>query len=208
MDAESKRASDAARQRYREGAGRVPEQGLDLVELFPQTADIEVEIGFGRGGFLLGRAAAAPEAGLVGIELKTKWAYLVAERAARLGLARARAFAGDIRQVLPALGPDRCVARVFVSFPDPWWKKRHAKRRVLDDALLREVARLLRPGGELFVQTDVLARFEEYETALRASDAFDVRVVAENPYGARSNREDRAIADGNPVYRLIATRRG
>ena len=98
-----------------------------------------------------------------------------------------------------------------MNFPDPWWKKRHAKRRVLSDELLAELARLLRPGGELFVQTDVEDRAAEYVAALRAQGAFHLAgeggFVSENPYRARSNREKRALADGLPIYRVLAHRR-
>lgn len=200
-------ASRDARQRYLDGAPRVPEAGLDLTEVFPEGGEIEMEIGFGRGGFLIERAGAAPNAWLLGIERKLKWAFLVAERCQRLGLGRVRALGGDAQRALPRIRPDARVARVFLHFPDPWWKKRHVKRRILTSDLLDEVARLLRAGGELFVQTDVPERFAEYETLLRGHAGFEVRVVSENPYGARSNREARAIADGLPVYRLVATKR-
>lgn len=196
-----------ARQRYLDGASRVPDAGLDLSEVFPEGGEIEMEIGFGRGGFLIERARAAPHASLLGIERKLKWAFLVAERCQRLGLGRVRALGGDAQHALPRIRPDSRVARVFLHFPDPWWKKRHVKRRILTSDLLDQVARLLRAGGELFVQTDVPERFAEYEALVRGHAAFDVRVVNENPYGARSNREARAIADGLPVYRLVATKR-
>lgn len=200
-------ASRDARRRYLEGAPKMPDGGLDLSEVFPEGSEIEIEIGFGRGGFLIERAAAAPHASLLGIERKLKWAFLVAERCQRLGLAQVRALGGDAQHALPRIRPDARVARVFLHFPDPWWKKRHVKRRILGSDLLDQVQRLLRPGGELFVQTDVPERFAEYEALLRAYAAFDVRVVDDNPYGARSNREARAIADGLPVYRLVAVKR-
>jgi tRNA (guanine-N7-)-methyltransferase len=200
-------ASTAARRRYLEGASKVPDVGLDLTEVFPEGAEIEMEIGFGRGAFLIGRAQAAPEACLLGIERKLKWAFLVAERCRSLGLGRVRAMAGDAQHALPRMRPDGALARVYLHFPDPWWKKRHAKRRMMTPEFLVHVARLLRSGGELFVQTDVPDRFAAIALALREHGGFDVRTLAENPYGSRSNREARAIADGVPVHRLVAVRR-
>ena len=104
--------------------------------------------------------------------------------------------------------------RVFVHFPDPWWKKRHQKRLVVQDGFLDEIARLLEPGGELFVQTDVEERAAGYEELVAldarfvpAGDAPGSPRLAENPYGARSPRERRAIADGLPVHRLRWKRR-
>jgi tRNA (guanine-N7-)-methyltransferase len=195
--------------RYQTLAPRPPEGPIDLPELWPECdGEIELEIGFGRGMFLLERARSAPQARLLGIEIKTKWAYLVSQRAA--GLPRVRVFAADAREFVPRLRPEHSVTRVFMHFPDPWWKKRHAKRRLGGQETLDPIARLLVPGGELFIQTDVEDRAEDFVRALRAHDAFE---LPEEPYsgdqafGARSNREKRAIADGLPVFRISALRK-
>jgi tRNA (guanine-N7-)-methyltransferase len=196
-------------QRYRALAPRAPENGLVLTEFFASSAEIEMEIGFGRGMFLLQRAARVPASGLLGIEIKDKLAVRVAERVARRGLERVRVLAGDARAIVAKLGPDASLARVFMHFPDPWWKKRHAKRRLLDSALLDQLARLLRPGGELFVQTDVEERAEVFLSEVKQHRAFRLEgdgYIAENPFGAVSNREARAIQDGLPIYRLLARR--
>ena len=197
--------------RYGEMAPRLPEGELDLRTLVPGDGELELDIGFGRGTSIFERAASAPRSRILGLELKAKWVYKVDERLKRAGIAGARVFAADARDVLARSGPPACVARVFVHFPDPWWKKRHAKRRVLGDALLDDLARLLAPGGELFVQTDVEDRAELYRDAIRAHEAFALEgrdgYVEANPFGARSNREIRAAADGLPVYRVLARRR-
>ena len=95
---------------------------------------------------------------------------------------------------------------MFVHFPDPWWKKRHAKRRVVSDLFVDTLGRLIRPGGELLVQTDVAARAEGYEALLAAHPRFAPRRIEANPFGAESNREIRAREDGLPVYRILAER--
>jgi tRNA (guanine-N7-)-methyltransferase len=198
--------------RYQDMAPTFPEGEIDVRALVPGDGPIELEIGFGRGAFLLGRAVAAPGSRVIGVEIKSKWAYLVEQRRIGLSLGNARAFGADIREVLPLFRPDASLTRVFVHFPDPWWKKRHAKRRVLEDTLLDELARLLAPGaGELFVQTDVEDRASELVALLRGHSAYRLcgdasGLVAENPFGARSNREARAAADGLPVYRVLARR--
>ena len=171
---------------------------------------IEIEIGPGRGWFLVERAAAETGAGLVGLEVRRKWASIVDARLAKRGLGgRARVFAEDARAALPRLGPDGAVRRFFVHFPDPWWKKRHRKRLVVQGGFLEEVVRLLEPGGEFFVQTDVEDRAAQYEDLVGlaarlepAGDAPGSPRLADNPYVARSPRERRAIADGLPVHRL------
>jgi tRNA (guanine-N7-)-methyltransferase len=196
--------------RYRELTPRAPEGPFDLFELSAVNGEIEMEIGFGRGLFLLQRAEAAPSSHLLGIEIKQKLVYRVEQRRQRLGLERVRVMAGDVRTVLPRAQPDGAIARVFVNFPDPWWKKRHAKRRVLAEPVLAQIARLLRPGGELFVQTDVEERAADCAAQLAEHPAFELPdgpFVADNPYGARSNREQRAIEDGVPIYRILARRR-
>jgi len=197
--------------RYIELAPRAPEGPIDLALLWPGRAgEIELEIGFGRGMFLLERAQAAPSARLLGIEIKRKWAYLVSQRAARLELAGVRVFGADARELLPRIGPEHSLARAFLHFPDPWWKKRHGKRRLRGQHLLDPLARLLAPAGELFIQTDVEERAQEFVSELRAHPAFelpDEPFLVDHGYGARSNRERRAIADGLPVYRILARRR-
>lgn len=176
---------------------------------------IEVELGPGRGGFLIERAAAEPKAGLVGLEIRRKWAAIVDGRLNKLGCGdRARVFAEDARFALPRVAPDATVRRFFSHFPDPWWKKRHQKRLMLSLAVIDQVARLLEPGGELFVQTDVEERVAQYEAAILADVRFapagDTQGSArltENPYAARSPRERRAMADGLPIFRIRFVRR-
>jgi tRNA (guanine-N7-)-methyltransferase len=197
--------------RYIALAPKAPEGPIALDALWPAAGgDIEIEVGFGRGMFLLERAAAAPSARLLGIEIKRKWAYLVEQRVQKLGLAHVRVWGGDAREILPRLVPHGAVTRVFMHFPDPWWKKRHAKRQLRGPEMLDLFAQLLKPGGQLFVQTDVEERAAVFLEDLRAHGAWLVPAdgyVTENPFGARSNREKRAIEDGLPVYRLLVQRR-
>jgi tRNA (guanine-N7-)-methyltransferase len=197
--------------RYVDLAPAPPDGPIDLTQLWPHELERELEIGFGRGMFLLERAQAAPGSGILGVEVKRKWAYLVDQRAQRLGLGNVRVFGADARDVLARLQPDGGLARLFMHFPDPWWKKRHAKRRLRGPSMFDPAARLLRSGGELFIQTDVEERAETFLDDLRAHAAFEVPAhgyVAENPYAARSNREKRAIADGLPIFRILVRRRG
>jgi len=208
------RASEPDPRRYVQLAPAPPAGPIALQQLWPAapdpSADLELEIGFGRGMFLLERAQAAPNSRVLGVEVKRKWAYLVEQRAQRLGLVNVRVFGADARDVLLRLQPAGALARVFMHFPDPWWKKRHDKRRLRGPSTFDPAARLLRAGGELFIQTDVEERAEAFLCDLRAHAAFDVPAagyVEENPYAARSNRERRAIADGLPIYRILARRR-
>ena len=196
--------------RYRAIAPQPPEGPLPLLTLLPGAGEVELEIGFGHGLFLYERAALRPEARLLGLEIKRKWAYLVAERCSKRGLANVTVWAADARGVLSRV-PDASVARVFMHFPDPWWKQRHHKRSLVGDRLLDDIARILQPDGEFFLQTDVATRAQLHIETVSRHPAFELAgnggYVDENPYGARSNREARAAHDGLPVYRTLVKKR-
>jgi tRNA (guanine-N7-)-methyltransferase len=159
---------------------------------------------------LFERAAASPESRIIGIEVKTKLAYKVSQQLQKRDLQNVAILCGDAREILKRAEPAGSVQRVALHFPDPWWKKRHDKRRVIGEALLIELGRLMKPGGELFIQTDVEHRAEQYVAQLRETAGFtltsDSGYVDTNPFDARSNREKRAIEDGLPVWRILATR--
>lgn len=144
---------------------------------------------------------------MLGFEIRRKWATIVDNKLEAAGLGqRARVFYEDARSALPRL-PDGSLSRIYIHFPDPWWKKRHEKRLVVSPWLMPQVVRSLAPGGELFVQTDVEDRALEYEEAINAAPGL-VAVpggprLAENPFRARSPREHRAIKDGLPIHRLL-----
>lgn len=173
----------------------------------PGSGPIEIEIGPGRGGFVFERLAARPDVRLLGLEIRRKWAFIVDERLRARGLGqRGRVFAEDARFALPRLRSGS-VRAVFLHFPDPWWKRKHRKRKVASRDLLHEIARLLAPGGELFYQTDVLERAEELEALMSdipvlAPWSGATARIAKNPYGAMSPRERRAVKDGLPIARL------
>jgi tRNA (guanine-N7-)-methyltransferase len=150
---------------------------------------------------------------VLALEIRRKYAALLAQKMSTRELKYARCFAEDAREALPRLRPDASIDAVAIHFPDPWWKKRHAKRLVVADELVTQLARLVKPGGIVFVQTDVDARADEYLARFEASPAFrntaaeGERFVHESPFApARSNREARAIEDGLPVYRIVVRR--
>jgi tRNA (guanine-N7-)-methyltransferase len=196
------------RRLYRDRAPRAPEGRFSLEQILEGRGPIELDIGFGRGLSLLERTEAAPQSRIIGIEIKTKLAYQVDQRVRKQGLRNVAVLQGDAREILKRAGPDGSVRRAAIHFPDPWWKKRHQKRRVLGDALLNELGRLMHPGGELFIQTDVEHRAEQYVEQLRRHPHFtsDSGYVDENPFRARSNREKRAVEDGLPLWRIVALR--
>jgi len=202
--------SRSVRELYLEVPG-LPLQGeIAVRELAGGPGPVDLEIGFGRARFLLGRAAANPGVRFVGIETRRKWVHRAARRAADRGLGNVAVRHGDARAALCRMAPDAAIARVVINFPDPWWKARHEKRLVLGEGLVAHAARLLADGGELFVQTDVDFRAAAYMALLAAcpllrpvaGDGF----VDANPFGARSSREARCEEIGLPVHRLLFRR--
>lgn len=205
-------APAAERVRPYADAPRVPEgERIDPRELVGAGATpVELELGPGRGGFVFERLAVDPALRFIGLEIRRKWATIVDRRlAASPHAGRARVFAEDARDVLPRFVAGS-IARAFVHFPDPWWKKRHHKRLLVGAPFLDELVRVLRPDGELFIQTDVEERAAAYEALCSACTGLVPVVngprIEENPFGARSPREKRAIADGIPIYRLLYRR--
>jgi tRNA (guanine-N7-)-methyltransferase len=195
---------------YRDQAPRAPEGRFSLEDQIEGPGPIELDIGFGRGLSLFERAAASPGSRIVGIEVKTKLAYKVNQQLQKRDLRNVAILCGDAREILKRAEPAGSVQRVALHFPDPWWKKRHDKRRVIGEVLLTELGRLMEPGGELFIQTDVEHRAEQYLAQLRETAGFTLAsgsgYVDANPFDARSNREKRATEDGLPVWRILATR--
>jgi tRNA (guanine-N7-)-methyltransferase len=113
-----------------------------------------VELGFGRGEFLLALAAADPEQAFVGVERSSKRCLKQARRLARTPLRNLRLVEGLAEEVVREALPDAGVTCFWINFPDPWPKKRHARRRLIQPALAEQLARRLVPGGSLRVATD------------------------------------------------------
>ena len=113
-----------------------------------------VEIGFGRGEFLLEMAQRAPEQAFVGVEVSYKRALKMARRLAKLAIPNIAIVEGQAEQVLRDALADASVACFWLNFPDPWPKKRHARRRFVQTESLAWITRRLVPGGVVRIATD------------------------------------------------------
>jgi len=127
---------------------------LDWEELFGSPMPVDVEIGSGKGRFLLELAARHPERGFLGVERAAKYHRMVCERAAKRGLANVRQLRTTAEDLLFRLLRPSSVGNLYVLFPDPWPKKRHHKRRLMKPDVVEAMARVLVPGGRLLVKTD------------------------------------------------------
>ena len=147
----------------------------------PFMADV-LEIGPGRGDFLLSQAENSPEQRFVAIELGKRRYFKLIRRIERRALKNASLICGDARLVLPRFVPDASIGAIVVLFPDPWPKRRHAFHRLLQPPFLLELARALKPGGNLFLRSDV----EEYVLWVKghAEKMAEFRTVDDHwPYG-------------------------
>jgi tRNA (guanine-N7-)-methyltransferase len=140
----------------RVSAPEVVEKGWEAIfasDLAPPLR-LGVEIGFGRGEFLVDLAARRPEDAFVGIELSHKRTVKMARRLARLELANVRLIEARAERAVEELFAPGSVSEFWINFSDPWPKKRHHKRRLLQPAFVADLARRLAPGGALEVATD------------------------------------------------------
>lgn len=178
----------------------------DATALFGADAPLEVEVGSGKGLFLQSAATALASHNFLGIEMAQKYAQHTAARLAKRSLTNAIIVQGDAQRVFREFLPDGSLAAVHVYFPDPWWKKRHRKRRVMNEEFLKDVVRTLAPGGRFHFWTDV----EEYFQSGIALIAEHTPLVgplavterpAEHDLDFRTHFERRMRMAALPVYR-------
>jgi tRNA (guanine-N7-)-methyltransferase len=108
---------------------------------------------------LLTASQRSPDVNFVGVEIERKYALFTATRLAKRNLRNVRLVWGDARIFFRDCVAAESLRAVHLYFPDPWWKNRHRKRRVVTDEFVRECVRALRPGGRLYVVTDVAEYF-------------------------------------------------
>jgi tRNA (guanine-N7-)-methyltransferase len=130
------------------------ERHRDLTDLFAhRPREVWLEIGFGGGEHLAYQAAHNPDVGLIGAEFFANGVSSACGHLLRSGLGNARVLHGDGRELLDRL-PDVSLMRAFILHPDPWPKKRHHERRIVNTDVLDALARVMRPGAELRLATD------------------------------------------------------
>ena len=118
-----------------------------------EQADLALEIGFGGGEHLAGLAEANPTVNFIGAEPFVNGVASLLRHVQTRQLSNIRIWDDDVRLILPAL-PVAGVSHVFIMFPDPWPKKRHAARRILQPEMMDVLARLIRPSGQLVLASD------------------------------------------------------
>jgi len=157
---------------------------LDFAELFAGLSEVVVEVGFGMGDATAQIAADRPEQGFLGIEVFEAGVGKLLSQIERRELCNVRIVVHDAREVLTSMIPDGSLAGVHIFFPDPWPKKRHHKRRLIQPSFARLVAEKLRPGAYLYVVTD----WEDYAEQILA--VLGSEPILANPYGGFAPRQE------------------
>lgn len=165
----------------------------------------DVEIGFGKGRFLLEQAQANPARGYLGIEVASKYYRRVRDRAARDQCDNLILLRGEALYLLAAVLPGAFAQSVHVYFPDPWPKSRHHGRRLFDPESLDLLLRLLKPGGTLAFATDFLEYGTLVGELLEAHPALDVSVLdSPRDERPRTHYEEKYRREGRPILRFEA----
>lgn len=183
-----------------------PDAPIDWKAWFGDDRPVEIEIGSGKGTFLIAAAEEHPATNFLGVEVLRGLQLYIATRIAKRKLANVRVMCADARRLMHQSIPEGSVQAIHVYFPDPWWKKRHHKRRLWTAEFAADCVRALRPGGKLLIGTDV----SEYYVHIRAllDDLSELRRVcadekAGDPGAAEhlTNFERKARQRGGSVYR-------
>ena len=173
---------------WRVGPDELRELGLEKLyapELAPPLR-LVVDVGFGRGEFLMELAREDPTTAFLGIEYSFKRVLKMARRLARSDLVNLRLVEASAELVVGERLPDASVSCFWINFPDPWPKKRHHRRRLIQPRFVRALARCLVPGGELHVATDHLGYAGWIDEVLAAEPALE-NAWAPEPFRRSAN---------------------
>ena len=179
-------------------------------ELFGNDHPVELEIGMGKGTFITEQAKARPEVNFFGIEwARWFWRY-ASDRLRRNGCLNARTVRTEAGFFLREYVEEGSISVLHIYFPDPWPKARHNRRRLIQEAFMPIVERVLKPGGRLSVVTDHAGYFEQIDRVVKGSK---LKVVEYNRPGSAAegefvgtNFERKYRREGRPFYAVAAVK--
>jgi tRNA (guanine-N7-)-methyltransferase len=183
---------------------------IDFAAVFGRRAPVILEIGFGMGDATARIAAARPGDDFIGVEVHTPGVGALLKRIGEQGLANLRIVQHDAVEVLRDMIPPGSLAGIHVYFPDPWHKKKHHKRRLIQPAFVAELAARLAPGGYLHCATDWQPYAEQMLQVLSAEPALANTADGYAPrpeWRPLTKFEDRGLRLGHGVWDLVFTRR-
>jgi tRNA (guanine-N7-)-methyltransferase len=174
---------------------------LDLAQVFPRRAPLEVDIGCGDGAFLAAQAGRFPARNFFGLEKLAGRVRRACKKASRLGLPNVRVLRIESAYAIQYLLPPASVDVVHLLFPDPWPKKKHRRRRIVTADFLALVRRVLVPNGRFRIATDQKDYFEAIRELITPTAFVEVTPAAEETFPL-TTFEKHFLAEGAPIYRL------
>ena len=181
---------------------------LDPAALFADARPLWLEVGFGGGEHLAHQARANPGIGLIGVEIFVNGVAMALGKLREAGVDNVRVHMGDVRDLMEVL-PDGCIARAFLLYPDPWPKARHHRRRFVTPEHLGPLARILAPGAEFRVATDIpdYVRQTQEEVPPAGFDRVDAPLHTPWPDWRSTRYEAKALREGRRPHYLTFRRR-
>lgn len=185
---------------------------IQFAELFGNANPVEMEIGMGKGTFLTEQARSRPDTNFIGIEYaRWFWRY-ASDRLRRHGCLNARTARAEAMFFLREFVPDASLSVMHVYFPDPWPKKRHHKRRLVQPPFMEQLQRVLVRGGRLRIVTDHREYFEQMEQVIPASTLKVIEYTRPGSAGESefvgTNFERKYRREGRPFYAIAAIKEG
>ncbi len=188
---------------------------LDFESIFGRCAPLHIEIGSGRGAFVICEAQAYPDTDFVAVEWGKPFCRHIIDRAGRRALTNVRVVRAEAAQFVRDRIPDGCVSCFHIYFPDPWPKKRHNKRRFVNLDNLGQMLRCLKSGGSVNLATDHLDYYQQMvkvvQTAVEQGTmepAAFIRPAGAGPFEqVGTNYERKYIRQGRTTYTLAARKR-
>ena len=174
---------------------------LDWRAVFDRDQPIEIDLGCGKGSFLLWAAGAHPQRNFLGVDRLLRRLRRVDRKAVRGRLNNVRLVRLEAAYLVSKLVPDGSVSTYHVLFPDPWPKRRHHERRLISAGFLASVHRTLVPGGAVNCATDHAEYFEWIQRAFEKSEQFGQAEPINLPLEAQTDFEKEFVAAGKPVHR-------
>lgn len=182
------------------------EAPFDPQSLFDVPRPLEIEVGSGKGLFLFSHSQRRPEHNFLGNELAIKYAQFAAHRLAKHERNNTFMIRGDGLKLFRELFCDEIAVAVHIYFPDPWWKERHRRRRVVQPEMVKDIQRILKPGGRLHFWTDVEEYFESGIETIKEFSSLSGPIAvpveeAEHDMDYRTHFERRMRKNDHPVFR-------
>ncbi len=184
---------------------------IDLAAVFPKPAPVVLEIGFGMGQSLAAMAEQYPHLNFIGIEVHKPGIGAILREANSRGLTNLRVYWNDANQVIDRCLPDASLHRVQLFFPDPWHKKRHHKRRLVQEEFVQRIRRKLESGGIFHMATDWQPYAEHMLEIMQKAPGFqncakDNRYCPRPEYRPITKFEKRGQRLGHGVWDLLFIR--